>query len=511
MLVSAALGAWQILAISFQLPELKFQCVPDDVVLSDKILDPRLKWNETQQLLSEYQVSQDQCTIIINGRNETCTKWVFESDGSLVQDFNLVCENEGLVSITKAVFMGGMMAGTLFSGVLSDIFGRKKLMIATAIIFSIISCCVTACTTIYQFMALRFLVAMSGIALYTTCYVYSMEMIGGIWNTLIGIGFQIPWAVAYMILPGLAYALPYWAHLQIVISLPCLLFLGVLLIPNLVPESPKWLLANGYEKEAEEILDRAAEMNGMPPLANIQNLEKGRGTPVPDKWSYFDLFKSPHTIVCSLVMFFLWFANSLIYYGMLLNAGTLLPGDIYINNFVSGVLEVLAYIITTLVFLYGGRRFPMSITMLFGGAALLLALIGYRDPNESNEDDKSGDTVKLAFGQLGKFAITGGFAMVYLYAAELFPTVLRNSGMAFSSFWARVGSISAPFAGRELAKIDGRSPIYLFAFVSLIAGILTLVLPETKDTVLCDTIKESEEFIANKDNTFRKCLPKPRN
>ena len=37
-------------------------------------------------------------------------------------------------------------------------------------------------------------------------------------------------------------------------------------------------------------------------------------------------------------------------------------------------------------------RFPMSITMLFGGAALLLALIGYRDPNESNEEDKSGDT-----------------------------------------------------------------------------------------------------------------------
>ncbi len=30
-----------------------------------------------------------------------------------------------------------------------------------------------------------------------------------------------------------------------------------------------------------------------------------------------------------LVMFFLWFANSLIYYGMLLNAGTLLPGIVF--------------------------------------------------------------------------------------------------------------------------------------------------------------------------------------
>lgn len=150
--------------------------------------------------------------------------------------------------------------------------------------------------------------------------------------------------------------------------------------------------------------------------------------------------------------------------------------------------------------------------MLLGGVALLLTLIGHTEKYKANsvEENKDDDTVKLVFGQLGKFAITGSFAMVYLYAAELFPTVLRNSGMAFSSFWARVGSVSAPFAGRELAKLDGRSPIYLFAFVSLIAGVLTLVLPETKDNVLCDTIKEGEKFIANKDAALRKCLPKPK-
>jgi len=398
-----------------------------------------------------------------------------------------------------------MMIGTVSSGILSDLFGRKKVMIGTAIIFAIVSCCCAASSDMYVFMGLRFFVSMSGIALYTTCFVYSLEIIGGKWNTLIGIGFQIPWAIAYMILPGLAYALPYWPHLQLAISLPCLLFLLVLLIPDLIPESPKWLLAQGFEKEAEEILDRAAEMNKMPPQSFTRFQEKGGASaPAKQDWSYLEIFQSPHTIVCALAMFFLWFANSLVYYGLLLNAGSLMPGNIYINNFISGVLELVAYILTIVVFLFGGRRYPQAITMFFAGVALFLTLVGY-----STEEENTDETVKLVFGQLGKFAITGSFAMIYLYAAELFPTVLRNSGMSFSSFWARVGSVIAPFAGRELGKLDPRSPIYLFGIVSLIAGFLTLVLPETKDTVLRDTIKEGEHFIAHKDATLRQCLPKP--
>ena len=55
-------------------------------------------------------------------------------------------------------------------------------------------------------------------------------------------------------------------------------------------------------------------------------------------------------------MFYLWFTNALVYYGLLLNAGSFLPGDIYINTFVAGVLEFTAPIVTIVVFIYGGRR-----------------------------------------------------------------------------------------------------------------------------------------------------------
>ena len=45
---------------------------------------------------------------------------------------------------------------------------------------------------------------------------------------------------------------------------------------------------------------------------------------------------------------------------------------------------------------------------------------------------------------IGKFAITSAFGIIYVFSAELFPTVIRNTGLGAASFWARIGGIVAP-------------------------------------------------------------------
>ena len=60
---------------------------------------------------------------------------------------------------------------------------------------------------------------------------------------------------------------------------------------------------------------------------------------------------------------------------------------------------------------------------------------------------------KSILSQLGKFFETGSFGIIYVYAAELYPTVLRSTGMGLSSVMGRVGSILAPVVGRELVKL----------------------------------------------------------
>ena len=61
---------------------------------------------------------------------------------------------------------------------------------------------------------------------------------------------------------------------------------------------------------------------------------------------------------------------------------------------------------------------------------------------------------KSILSQLGKFFASIAFAIIYVYAAELYPTVVRSTGMGMSSVMARVGSILAPVVGRELVMSD---------------------------------------------------------
>ncbi len=84
-------------------------------------------------------------------------------------------------------------------------------------------------------------------------------MVGGVWSVIVGIGLEFPWAFGYSILPLLAYYVPEWSWLHLAISLPILLFLPITCI---LPESPRWLLSQGRLDEAEDVLDRAVEING---------------------------------------------------------------------------------------------------------------------------------------------------------------------------------------------------------------------------------------------------------
>ena len=44
----------------------------------------------------------------------------------------------------------------------------------------------------------------------------------------------------------------------------------------------------------------------------------------------------------------------------------------------------------------------------------------------------------------GKFGAAGSFSIVYLYTAELYPTVVRSTAIGMCSMMARIGGIAAP-------------------------------------------------------------------
>ena len=67
------------------------------------------------------------------------------------------------------------------------------------------------------------------------------------------------------------------------------------------------------------------------------------------------------------------FANSFVYYGLSLNTSNL-AGDPYINNMISGAVEIPAYLFIIWAFTKFGRVWPFSMSMIVGSVALLATM-----------------------------------------------------------------------------------------------------------------------------------------
>lgn len=103
------------------------------------------------------------------------------------------------------------------------------------------------------------------------------------------------------------------------------------------------------------------------------------------------------------------------------------------------------------------------------------------------------------------FGLALSFPTVYIYSGELFPTVVRNIGCGTSSMCARIGSMIAPFVA-TLNTVYYWLPPVIFGVTPLMGAVLCLVLPETLDCKLPDTIEEAEEFKnGNKSKGSIKC------
>jgi len=116
--------------------------------------------------------------------------------------------------------------------------------------------------------------------------------------------------------------------------------------------------------------------------------------------------------------------------------------------------------------------------------------------------------LSVAIGIVGKFLISMTFAIAYLYTAELFPTKVRNLAVGLASTFARIGSISAPYIVDLLGSIHAGIPVVIFGLCSFAAGCTSLMLPETLNKRLPESVadveragrrkkgQESEEMIA---------------
>lgn len=297
---------------------------------------------------------------------------------------------------------------------------------------------------------------------------------------MVGTLAQVCFALAIAALGVVAYYIRDWRAVVVATSIPSLFSL---LVFKFIPESPRWLTVKGRIKEAENILYEAAKENGVGHVRfSLSRACAKSDVKSTTKYGMTDLFTKPSVRMITVIMLISWFVNSLVYYGLSLNVKNL-GGNMYATFIFSGLVEIPSYLLTVAFLSWFGRRNTLFGFMM-GGAAACFACMKLQGLPDF--------TFFMASAAMaGKFCISASFAVIYVYAAELYPTVVRNIGMGVATLAARIGGIVAPLIVL-LAEYDNTLPMLVFAGAALVAGVIGLKLPETKGKSLPETLEEDQ-------------------
>ncbi|XP_061210794.1 solute carrier family 22 member 13-like [Neopsephotus bourkii] len=419
-------------------------------------------------------VDWDLDSIVAYGLNATekCSSgWVYPSAQapSLLTEFDLVCDRKDLNDISQSIYMLGMFLGSMIFGPLSDRIGRRPVILISIFLQGLFGVATAFVPHFDVYMAFRCVVGASVAGITMTILSLATEWVGVSHRPKAVLITHCCFAIGQMILAGLSYGIHNWRLLQIAGSAPVFALFFYIWV---LPESARWLVIKGRIEEAKKVLQKAASINKRTLPQEL--LEQLKPETQPKPGSTLDLFREKHLRKVTLIMVCTWFVNSLVYYGLSLNV-TGFGLDIYLTQLAFGAVEIPARVGCIFTLQWFGRKKTQAVLLILSGL-LCLIIIGI-------PEDQPVVTTVLA--TIGKFTATASFSTSYVYSAELFPTVVRQTGVGLCSMSARLAGIMAPLM-LLLERYHRAIPMAVFGSVTVVVGLLSFLLPETRGTDLAD-------------------------
>jgi len=377
--------------------------------------------------------------------------------------------SESEVGLTASAYLIGTVTGALLFADLTDRQGRRKWFLLTLLLYLIATVLTAFSWNLGSFMLFRFLTGMGIGGEYAAVNSAIDELIparvrgqidlaiNGSWwcGTAVGALLTVPLLNPHVISEAIGW--------RFCFLLGAVLGVGILLVRQALPESPRWLMTHGKTQEAEEIV-RGVErtvmeqmgLDRLPPPAGFVTVQTS--IPVTFGTVWHELVRSypKRTLLGTTLMT----AQSFLYNAIFFTYALVLskfygvePGRVglYIVPFAVG--NFLGPLMLGRFFDSVGRKPMLALTYGFSGA--LLALTGYL----FWQGHLTALTQTLAWCLIFFFASAGASA-AYLTVSELFPLEIRATAIAIFFVLAQGISALGPWLFGHLIAGSARDVFY---------------------------------------------------
>uniref|UniRef100_A0A8D8B1T7 Solute carrier family 22 member 21 n=1 Tax=Culex pipiens TaxID=7175 RepID=A0A8D8B1T7_CULPI len=379
----------------------------------------------------------------------------------------------------------GELVGTFIFGQLGDTLGRRPVFYFSVLI-------ITAGRLISMFTASYYLVfsiaavlgSLTANSIFQAPLIIAMEISKSERRGYISMMQCIGWTVGLCILPMVFWATRDWFWALMFTTIPIFLFI---FIPQYLIESPRWLAQRGYYGRAMTQLRRIATVNGIRELAfDERTLEKLLSHRKVEKvYGMASLFSgwrmAKNTILCVVC----WIVVSITYFTLVLLSSRM-DGNPFLNFLWQSAIELPAYKIGQMLSDSIGRRLSNSLAFMLATCISVPILFICRYSEY--------ETITTVLTISIKLCVSINFFAVNLQSIEIYPTCLRQTGLAFAAIASNLFGVLGPYLVYLGTEYDVRIPFLAIGGLSALGAVCALLLPETLHQALPESIEQARKF-----------------
>jgi sugar porter (SP) family MFS transporter len=392
--------------------------------------------------------------------------------------------------LVTSLLLVGAVAGALTAGRLADRIGRRITVLITALVFIVGVLLVAFSPTYPVLLIARIIIGLAVGSASTIVPLYIGEVVparvrGGL-VSLNQLAVTAGILVSYLIDYGLSDSGNWRLMFGLAVIPAAALFVGMLF----QKESPHWLIRQGREDEARQVLRRVRDESDIDAeIREVSEVSQREG-------SYRDLISPrvrPLLLVGVLLAVFQQITgiNTVIYYAPTLLQGAGLGNNAaLLANVVNGAVNVGMTIVAIWLLDKVGRR-PLLLSGTAGMAVgMIIVALSFLGGSQLH-----GTLAIVAI--IGLLVYTGSFAIglgpvFWLLIAEIYPLRIRGAAMSVASManWAANFVVTVSFL-TLLSAISGVGVFFLFGFLTLVAlAYFWRKVPETKGRSLQEIERE---------------------